>query len=242
MQAPLRILCLAAILVALGARASAENPPSQRADVLVTAISCKQDAGELPTLQYWAWDRGSNAPGTWSTAAAVGAETGDGVYTLSVSLLAGKYALRASTSHCGSGSQTETLLPGTTRHFVLPLSVVRIERISPSCAIAGTLPARGFRVELLSKTGKSLPISVDGDLYDAEYLPSGMYTLRLTLANGVVADYAFDLSKEPRGEFCENTFIHNISMDDLRRDAYFLSDDGSKQPIWPASAVGRMRS
>jgi hypothetical protein len=226
------------MLIAFKAPASGETQPQERADVLLTAIGCKQDSGESPTLQYSSWNANPNAP-PWSPLTAPTSMTaGNGIYRLSFSLPPGKYLLRAHTSHCTADARG-TLLPSTTRHFVLPLSVSRIVILSASCAIAGTLPTLGISAALLSKSGENRAISVDGNVYDAERLGRGTYTLRLTLAQGVVADYVFDLSKEPDGEFCENTFIRNISMDDLRRDAYFLTDDGRKRPVWQTASDGR---
>jgi hypothetical protein len=230
------IVVSADVLVAFKAPASGET--HEPADLLVTAIGCNQDSGESPTLQYSSWDANPNAP-PWSAPIAPTSVTAEnGIYKVSFSLPPGKYLLRAHTSHCSADTMS-TLLPGTTRHFVLPLSATPIVILSPSCAIAGTLPALGIGAELLTKSGRSLPISVDGNVYDAERLGRGMYTLRLTVTDGTRADYAFDLSKEPDGEFCENTFIRNISMDDLRRDAYFLTGDGRKMPVWPTSSNGR---
>ena len=142
------------------------------------------------------------------------------VYQITFSLPAGTYFLRAVTPHCRS-FQMGTLIAGATRHFPMTMSETRMAALSPSCAIAGTLPFKGISVELVTGNGTKVPIVVDGYVYDAERLGWGTYTLRLNLGEGAKADYVFDLTKEQGGAFCDRTFIRNISMDDLQRDAHF---------------------
>jgi hypothetical protein len=204
-------------LVAAQARASCDGATQQWADVEMMAISCLEDSDQVPAIQASAFNR-RGAPLPTDLTALRSVKVGTNVYQITFSLPAGTYFLRAVTAHCRS-SQMGTLIEGATRHFQMTMSATRMTALSPSCAIAGTLPFKGISVELISGNGTKVPIVIDGYVYDAERLGRGTYTLRLDLGEGASADYVFDLSKEQAGEFCDRTFTRNISMDDLKRDA-----------------------
>ncbi|HEV2908161.1 MAG TPA: hypothetical protein VGX02_02730 [Candidatus Eremiobacteraceae bacterium] len=206
------------LLVAAQARASCDGAPQQWADVEVMAISCPEDSDQVPTIQASAFNR-RDAPLPTDVTALRIVKVGANVYQVTFSLPAGTYFLRAVTAHCRS-SQMGTLIAGATRHFSMTMSATRMTALSPSCAIAGTLPFKGISVELVSGNGTKVPIVLDGYVYDAERLGWGTYTLRLNLGEGAKAEYVFDLSKEKGGELCDRTLIRNISMDDLKRDAH----------------------
>jgi hypothetical protein len=206
------------LLVAAQARASCDVAPQQWADVEVMAISCPEDSDQVPAIQASAFNR-RDAPLQTDVTSLRSVKVAANVYQITFSLPAGTYFLRAVTEHCRS-SQMGTLIAGATRHFQMTMSATRMTALSPSCAIAGTLPFKGISVELLSGNGTKVPIVVDGYVYDAERLGRGAYTLRLDLGEGASADYVFDLSKEQGGVLCDRTFTRNISMDDLKRDAH----------------------
>jgi hypothetical protein len=212
-------LMCAVTLTFIGTPASSGTAAGKWADVEINATMCPQDPDDVPTIQASQFNV-KGAPIQSELTALRSARTASNVEQITFSLPAGTYAIKASSPHCRSAQQMATLLAGATRHLGLALSTNPRETLSPSCAIAGALPVKGIGVELLSKAGTRMPIVVDGYVYDAERLGRGVYTLRLTLDAGVRADYVFDLSKEPSGEFCERTYIRNISLDDLRRDAH----------------------
>jgi hypothetical protein len=225
------VLCIL-LLLAFQTRASGDVSQQQWADVEVMAVSCPQDSDQVPAIQASAFNR-QDAPLQMTVTALRSVKVAAGVYHITFSLPAGTYFIRAVTFFC-RGSQMATLIAGATRHIPLTLSETRMALLSPSCAIAGALPIKGITAELLSESGTKWPIVVDGYVYDAERLSRGIYTLRLDLTDGVYADYVFDLSKEQPGEFCDHTYIRNISIDDLRRDAH----QGSRKAISPTPAGG----
>ena len=210
------------LLWAAPTRASA----GEEVPVTINALNCRAEGDQTPITSYSSEAVLSKASPT--TPDFKVRDIAPGTHQLSFSIPAGRYLISVLSSKCFA-KQFVTILPGVPRHLVFILS--GFIQIGPNCSAAGTLPIQGLSAELVTATGREIPITVDGAAYYVEDLSRGLYLLRLTTNDGVQADFSLDFSDQGAGEFCEKHITRNISVEELREGAYTIVD-GKKVDAW----------
>jgi hypothetical protein len=204
MQRLVMYLIFASLLLAASATdASASATPSQK--ITLTILTCPEaeQFGTSPIAKLtFLGDSGAVRSMLLSPRA-------DHTYVGVLNAAPGHYSLLAQDGFCVA-NEYFTVLPDSDRDLSMVLRQGGRTIYDFDAYLAGALPVGGIlEASLMTKSGDSIPLLLDGRAYYGEGLREGQYTLNLSIAGGLVCRIPVDL-KRP-GE------IFNIDASDMLR-------------------------